>query len=86
MNSQVSSPNAVPMVSTFSNLAYTVGARDGDWTLEAIDWSTGESAFHYVTGSNRYNTLFSGLFLDQEGRVIHTTEFGIVRYERFPAE
>ena len=84
VNKEVSSANSVPVVSTGSNLVYTVGARDNEWTMEAIDWETGESAFHYVSGSNRYNTLFSGLFLDQEGRVIHTTMFGILRYERFP--
>ena len=49
--------------------------------MEAIDWETGESAFHWVTGSNRYNTLYSGMNLDQEGRILHTTMFGIVRYE-----
>ena len=84
VNTEISSANSVPVVSTGSNLVYTVGARDNQWTMEAIDWATGESAFHYVTGSNRYNTLFSGLFLDEEGRVLHTTIFGILRYERFP--
>ena len=77
----ISSVNAVPQVSTGSNTVYTVGARNGDWTVEGIDWSTGESTFHWVTGSNRYNTLFSGMNLDQEGRIIHTTAFGIVRYD-----
>ncbi|MFA9564184.1 MAG: hypothetical protein ACERLM_05715 [Acidimicrobiales bacterium] len=84
VNQEVSSANSVPVVSTGSNLLYTVGARDGDWTLEGIDWSTGESAFHWVTGSGRYNSLFSGINLDQEGRVVHTTAFGIVRYEVLP--
>jgi hypothetical protein len=84
VNREISSANSVPVISTGSNLVYTVGARDNQWTMEAIDWDTGESAFHYVTGSNRYNTLFSGLFLDEEGRVLHTTIFGLLRYERFP--
>ena len=86
VNTAVSSANSVPVVSTGSNLVYTVGARNNEWTLEAIDWDTGASAFHYVTGSYRYNTLFSGLFLDQEGRIIHTTAYGIVRYQRFPQQ
>ncbi|MCD9624677.1 hypothetical protein [Rhabdothermincola salaria] len=81
VNREVSSANAVPLVSTGSDTLYTVGARDGAWTLEGLDWSTGESVFHWVTGSNRYNTLFSGLNLDEQGRVMHTTAFGIVRYE-----
>jgi hypothetical protein len=86
VNKEVSSANSVPIVSNGSNMAYTVGARDGKWTLEAVDWTTGESVFHYVTGSARYNTQFSGVLMDQEGRIIHTTMHGIVRYERLPAE
>ena len=53
----------------------------GQWGLEAVDWKTGTNAFHWTTGSNRDNTLFSGTNLDQQGRVIHTTAFGIVRYD-----
>jgi hypothetical protein len=80
-NSTVSSANAVPIVSTGSSLVYTVGARDGKWTVESIDWETGESKFYWITGSNRYNTLFSGMNIDDQGRIIHTTAFGIVRYD-----
>ena len=84
VNSEVSSANSVPIVSAAADKVYTVGARDGKWTLEALDWTTGESAFHYETGSSRYNTVFSGVMLDQEGRLMHTTLHGIVRYERLP--
>ncbi|MEH6604581.1 MAG: hypothetical protein V7711_03285 [Pseudomonadales bacterium] len=84
VNTEVSSVNSVPIVSNGSNMVYTVGAREGKWTLEAIDWTSGESAFHFVTGSIRYNTQFSGVLMDQEGRIIHTTIHGIVRYERLP--
>ncbi len=82
VNTEVSSANSVPIVSNASNMVYTVGARDGQWTLEALDWTTGESIFHYLTGSSRYNTQFSGVMMDQEGRLMHTTIHGIVRYER----
>ena len=67
VNDQVSSVNSVPIVSTGASMVYTVGARDGQWTLEAIDWMTGASVFHYVTGSARYNTQFSGVLMDQQG-------------------
>jgi hypothetical protein len=80
VNTDASSANAVPIVSTGSNLVYTVGSRDRQWTLEAIDWSTGETAFTDVTGSARYNSLFSGIQIDEDGRIIHTTAFGILRY------
>lgn len=81
MNTEVSSVNAVPIISTGSDVVYTGGARDGQWTVEGLDWQTGESRFHWITGSSRYNALFSGMNLDQEGRIVHTTPFGIVRYE-----
>lgn len=81
-NTDVSSVNCVPLVSNGSNMVYTVGARDGHWTMEALDWTTGETQFTYVTGSSRYNTQFSGVLIDQEGRLMHTTIHGLVRYER----
>ena len=84
VNSEVSSVNSVPIVSNGSNMVYTVGARDGKWSMEALDWTTGESVFHFITGSSRFNTQFSGVLMDQEGRLMHTTIHGIVRYERLP--
>ncbi len=84
INTEISSANSVPIVSLASDKVYTVGARDGKWTMEALDWTSGQSAFYYETGSSRFNTLFSGLKLDQEGRIMHTTTHGIVRYERPP--
>ena len=82
VNTDRTSANAVPIISTGTNMLYTVGARNGDWTVEAFNAINGNTKFHYRTGSARYNTLFSGMNLDHEGRIIHTTAFGIVRYER----
>jgi len=77
--STVASCNSVPYVSQGSDLVYTVGARDGSWTLEALRWSTGEEAFHHVLGGSRYNTLGAGIILDQAGRLTFGTSFGKVR-------
>jgi hypothetical protein len=86
-NEAISSPNCVPMVSTGANLAYLIGARDNAWTLEAIDWTTGASAFHYVIGGQRYNSLFAGTLIDEAGRVYYGTSFGRVRLDpRSPAQ
>ena len=84
INSDVSSANCVPVVANGSNMVYTVGAKNGVWNMQGIDWSTGELVFRYNVGSSRYNTAYSGVMMDQEGRLIHTTFQGIVRYERFP--
>ncbi len=80
-NRRLTSANAVPVVSLGSDVVYTVGVRDGQWAVEGVDWGTGRSRFHWVTGSARYNTGFSGMNLDQDGRIVHTTPFGIVRYD-----
>ena len=81
VNAEVSSTNGVPYVSLGSNILYFVGVRDGKWGVEGLDWVTGESAFHWVVGGERYNSLYSGLHLDQEGRIIFGTTFGKVRLE-----
>jgi len=77
----VSSPNCVPIVSLGSNLVYFVGARQGRWTLEALDWATGDERFHYVVGDQRYNSLFSGTLLDENGRIFYGTTWGRVRLD-----
>jgi len=81
VNTSVSSPNSVPYISRDSDLVYTVGARDGLWTLEGVDFSSGEPSFHYVVGGARYNSLFSGVHLDQEGRIIYGNPFGKLRLD-----
>jgi hypothetical protein len=82
VNTDVSSPNSVPFVSQGSDLVYTCGARDGRWTIEAVDWTTGAEAFHYVVGGSQFNTLGAGVTLDEEGRLLYGTIFGKVRIDR----
>jgi hypothetical protein len=85
VNTEVSSPSTVPMASLGSNRVYLIGARDNQWTLEALDWDTGKSDFHYVIGGQRYNVMFSGTLLDEDGRVHYGTPWGRVRLN-VPAE
>jgi len=79
VNSEVSSPSTVPIVGVGSKTAYLIGARNNKWTLEAMDWDTGESKFHYVIGGQRYNVLFSGTLIDMDGRIHYGTPWGRVR-------
>jgi hypothetical protein len=79
INQKVSSPSSVPIVGVASSTAYLIGARDNQWTLEAMDWMTGKSKFHYVIGGQRYNVLFSGTLLDMDGRIHYGTPWGRVR-------
>jgi hypothetical protein len=79
VNTDISSPSSVPMASMESDRVYLIGARDNQWTLEALDWATGESEFYYVIGGQRYNVLFSGTLLDEDGRIHYGTPWGRVR-------
>ncbi len=79
VNKEVSSPSSVPMVGVGSNTVYLIGARDNQWTLEAFNWSTGQSEFRYVIGGQRYNVLFAGTLLDEDGRIHYGTPWGRVR-------
>ena len=78
----MSTPNSVPFVSQGSDLVYTCGTRDRKWTIEAVDWTTGEPAFHYVVGDSTFNTLGAGVLLDHEGRLLYGTIFGKTRILR----
>ncbi|MBW2161808.1 MAG: hypothetical protein JRH14_17890 [Deltaproteobacteria bacterium] len=80
-NTTISSPNSVPYISRDSEMVYTVGARDGLWTLEGVDFCGGRSNFHYVVGGSRYNSLFSGVHLDQGGWIIYGNPFGKLRLD-----
>ena len=79
INTAVSSPNSVPFVSQASDLVYTCGTRDRHWTIEAVDWTTGASAFHFVLGGSRFNTLGGGVTLDENGRLLFGNIFGKTR-------
>lgn len=79
---EVASPNSVPFVAEGSGLVYTCGARDRCWTIEAVDWATGEPAFHYVVGGSQFNTLGAGVTVDDDGRLLYGTIFGKTRILR----
>ena len=82
VNNDVSSPNSVPFVAQASDLVYTCGSRDGMWTIEAVNWTTGESVFHYVLGGSKFNTLGAGVTVDDDGRILYGTMYGKVRILR----
>ena len=79
VNETVSSPSSVAIVGVGSDTVYLIGARANRWTLEAMDWTSGESRFHYIIGGQRYNVLFSGTLLDEDGRIHYGTPWGRVR-------
>ena len=81
VNETISSPNGVPWVSTGSGQVYFIGARNHEWTLEAVNWLTGEPTFHYILGGQKYNNMFSGPTIDEKGRVFVGAYFGRMRIQ-----
>ncbi len=81
VNETISSPNGVPWVSTGSGQVYFIGARNHEWTVEAVDWLTGEPSFHYIMGGQKYNSLFSGPVIDEKGRIFVGAYHGRLRIQ-----
>jgi len=79
VNREVSSPNAVPILSLDSNLVFSVGVRDGSWTVEALDWNSGDSAYHLVVGDQLYNSAYAAIQIDEAGRLLWGTVWGRAR-------
>ncbi len=79
VNRDISSPSCVPIVSYPSDRVYLIGARENRWTLEALEWSDGRSAYHSEIGGQRYNPLFSGTLIDERSRIHYGSPWGRVR-------
>jgi len=80
VNTEVSLPNGIPSMSSTTNLIYDIGQRSGIWTIEAIDWGTGESAFYRILGPNlRYNSAYAGTEIGPRGRLYTGTLSGLLR-------
>jgi hypothetical protein len=74
-NPDIVLPNGIPTMSAETGLIYAVGAREGMWTLEAIDTDTGEvhhtipsfalpmqNSFYAATTIGPDETVWSGTF------------------------
>ena len=80
VNADVSCPNGIPTMSAATGLAYCIGQRFGIWTLEAMDWDTGESAFHRFLGAEpKYNSAYAATEIGAHGDILTGTIFGAVR-------
>lgn len=80
VNNEVSFPNAIPTMSEETGLIYEIGQRNGTWTLEAVDWDSGESAFYYEIGDRaRHNSGFAAIQVGPDGDLYYGTFFGMIR-------
>lgn len=79
-NTDVSIPNAIPSMSSASGLIYGIGSRTinlvDSWTLEAIDFKTGKSAFHIASSAYPTDNSFYAATVIAPDRSIWTGTFG----------
>jgi len=83
LNNEVSCPNGIPTMSSTSNIFYCIGKReDIGWTLEALDWNSGESLFHVDLGFGwEYNSNYAAAEIGPNREIISGTMLGIVRIQ-----
>jgi len=75
----VSSPNSTPVVTTRDRQLHTVGLKDGTWTMQTLDWDTGETRAVYTLGeSERYNPIMLALQVLPSGDPIFATFAGVM--------
>ncbi|CDJ27423.1 uncharacterized protein EMH_0008690 [Eimeria mitis] len=89
VNKDISIPNGIPSMSAKSQLMYGVGKRcplggdaaplRGMWTLEALDWWTGVSKFHYNIGVGPMSNSVYAATQIGPNEIITGTAGGIVR-------
>ena len=70
-NREVSFPNGIPSMSAATHLVYDVAQHDTVWTFEALDWTTGETAFRYPLGGwlDKYNSAYAATEIMGNGRL-----------------
>lgn len=68
---QLNLVSAVCKVSDVSNMTYCWGNRNREWTVEGLDWNTGENTFHYTLGkSQRFNPLGGTVVIAPDGAIL----------------
>lgn len=81
-NQRLSCPNGIPSYSTVTNLAYCIGQRRGRWTLEGIDWETGDSRFYAPLGYLlRYNSAYAATQIGYDGVIFSGGVMGAFRVD-----
>ena len=82
VNRDTSCPNGIPTMSASSNMFYCIGARQDAWTVEGLDWTTGENRFHKLIGWNPlYNSFYAGTQIGHGGRIVSGTTFGVMELD-----
>lgn len=81
-NPDVAIPNGIPTMSVASDRIYGIGARDGVWTLEGLDWETGQVELTVpTTASPTSNSFYAATTIGPDGTVWTGTFGGVTRFQ-----
>ena len=79
-NRSLSCPNGIPTMSAATGLFYCMGQREGRWTLEAVNWATGESVFHQpLSRGSKSNSFYAATEIAAAGTILTGTYGGILK-------
>jgi hypothetical protein len=83
-NAEISCPNGIPTMSAVTNLVYCVGQRNAVWTMEAVDWNSGDSIFYKKLGKSilAYNSAYAALVVGANRELVSGSFAGVFRVRR----
>ena len=81
VNRDVSLPNAIPTMSAETGLLYSIGQRGGFWTLEAINWESGESVWYTkISPLPAHNSFYAATEIGPDGCIYSGALLGMMRF------
>jgi hypothetical protein len=81
-NPDIAIPNGIPTMSVETGLIYGIGSRDGVWTLEGVDWDTGEVELTVETAPfPTNNSFYAATTIGHDGTVWTGNFGGVTRFQ-----
>lgn len=81
-NPDIAIPNGIPTMSVATGLIYGIGARGGVWTLEGVDWETGQVELTVpTTALPTSNSVYAATTIGPDGSVWTGTLGGLTRFQ-----
>lgn len=86
-NPDVAIPNGIPTMSVATDMFYGIGARNGTWTLEGLDFDTGEVLLTVpTTPLPTSNSFYAATTIGPDGSIVTGTFGGLMRFRQCAAD
>lgn len=80
-NSTLSVPNGIPSMSAATGQIYYLGQHEEKWTIEGVDWNTGQLSFREtLEHAIKYNSYYAGMEIGYDGDLLSGTVGGALRF------